>query len=217
MRKIYFALTAMVAMALTVTCYGASTGIRQSTSTDVNRMGYSASPTDDIGKGGTLKNGLSYESPDPVVYIEHGQVVLKAVVEDHEFHGKALSSDLRSSNDYGLYIDIANSPIGTRIWVPSDYQEGAFYVDNNGLLHGMRNSTFTCYTDTYSVHFPCYGIPQYRYTNGTGYQWQDINLTYVSSPNVNVEGAHVNFWSDKFITLLMTAIGGLCVCLYLKR
>lgn len=151
------------------------------------------------------------------VSIRAGQVVIQADEETAELAGSVLAEGLRASNDYGYYIDLEGSSLGSRLFVPADFYEDSFYIDGSGLLHGMRNSTFNCYIGNYTVRFPAYSSPQYRLTSGTGYTWNDVDLQYLDSPNVSVLGARENFWTDKMQTLFLVLIGGLCVCLYLKR
>lgn len=143
-------------------------------------------------------------------------MVIQNDLETAELAGQLLSEN-RSVNDYGLYIDIDASPLPSRLYIPSDYSENSFAVDSSGNLIGIRSSSITCYSGNYTVRFPAYASPQYRLTNGTGYTWTDINITYVDSPNVSVLGARSNFWSERNQALLLCMIGGLAVCLYLKR
>lgn len=207
-------LAAAIMIFASVVSYAANTGIRASSHTDFDSVELSPSTSTDL-RGDDL-NGSAIDLDDiPSVSIRAGQVVIQADEETAELAGSALAS-VRSSNDYGYYIDLESNNLGSRLYVPSDYVEDSFYV-SSGSLRGMRNTTFTCYIGEYSVRFPAYGTPQYRLTSGTGYTWNDVNLQYLDSPNVSVLGARENFWSDKVQTLLLLLIGGLAVCLYLKR
>lgn len=208
-------LAAAIMIFASVMCYAANTGIRPSFHTDLDSVELSPSTSTDL-RGDDL-NGATVDLDDiPSVSIRAGQVVISPDEATAELAGSALSEGLRAANDYGYYIDLESNSLGSRLYVPSDYAEDSFYI-SSGSLYGMRNSTFTCYIGQYSVRFPAYGTPQYRLTSGTGYTWNDVDLQYLDSPNVSVLGARENFWSVKVQTLLLLLIGGLAVCLYLKR
>lgn len=137
--------------------------------------------------------------------------------EDNDGAGSALSGGMRGVNDFGYYIDISDTVFGSRLYIPSDYIQNSFYINSSGYLFGCRSSSFTVYAGNYSIRFPSYGTPQYRLTNGQQQTWTDINIEYIDSPNVSVEGARINFWDERIKTVILVVLGGLVVCLYMKR
>lgn len=208
-------LMAAIMIFASVVSYAANTGVSYRSDDDQFGMDRGPASASDLREADL--NGQVFDLDCvPSVSIRAGEVVVLADQEDSGSPG-ALLSQMRSVADYGYYIDIDSSTVGSRIYVPSEYAEGSFYVDSSGHLFGMRNSAFTCYSGQYSIRFPAYSTPQYRVTSGTGYTWQDITLTYSDSPNVSVMGARENFWNEKMQALFLVMIGGLCVCLYLKR
>lgn len=208
-------LAAAIMIFASVVCYAANTGVLSSSDPDGNSV--EQRPASDSDLRGDDLNGSTVNLDDiSRVSIRAGSVVIQTNEPSAELAGSALTS-VRSSSDYGYYIDLEDSSLGSRLYVPSEYHEDSFYIDGSGLLHGMRNSAFSCYIGNYTVRFPSYSSPQYRLTSGTGYTWNDVDLQYSDSPNVSVLGARENFWTDKMQALFLVLIGGLCVCLYLKR
>lgn len=201
---------------LTVVCYAANTGIYKSSDDDGSDLELRPASSTDRREGDSVNASAFNLDGVQSVSISAGSVSLQIDEETSELSGSALAEGLRVSNDYGFYIDLGSNSLGSRMYVPSDYSENSFYV-SGGNLFGMRSSTFTCYIGQYSVRFPSYGTPQYRLTSGSTVQWTDINIPYSDSPNVSILGARVNFWTDKVQALLLLLIGGLAVCLYLKR
>lgn len=212
---------ALTVFVISGVAYAANTGISSHVSSDSSGLVNRASDTDVSRKGDAVNNALSVEGDTPVISIEHGTVLVQSLDEADSLAGESLAEDplmaaSRSSSDFGFYINVSSS-IGSRLYVPSDYREDSFYVDGSNLLHGCRSSSFICYIGNYSVRFPAYSTPQYRLTSGTSYSWTDLDIEFDSSPNVSVVGARYNFFSDRFQALLLLIIGGLLICLYLKR
>lgn len=201
---------------LTVVSHAANTGIYKSSDGDSSDLEQRPASSTDYREGDFVNASAFNLDGVQSVFISAGSVSLQIDEETSELNGSALAKGLRASNDYGFYIDLGTNNLGSRLYVPSDYSENSFYV-SGGNLFGMRSSTFTCYIGQYSVRFPSYGTPQYRLTSGSTMQWTDINIPYGDSPNVSVLGARENFWTDKMQALFLFLIGGLCVCLYLKR
>lgn len=204
----------MAALA-TVSVFAANTGISSGSDSDNGSLYRRASPSDVARKGDVVNDSSISLDGVQSISIVSGEVVLQDDSETAELRGSVLQS--RSVNDYGFFIDIDASPLSSRLYVPSDYAENSFTVDSNGHLIGIRSSTFSCFSGNYTVRFPAYSSPQYRLTSGTGYTWTDIDISYIDSPNVGIIGARSNFWSDRFQALMLILIGGLAVCLYLKR
>lgn len=165
----------------------------------------SASTATDIPEG--LSNEIS-NLDSPVILLEHGTIVMANDLEGNQALGASASQD----DPVGYSIEVSSS-IGNRLLVPSDYSEDSFAIDSNGYLIGLRSGTFSCYIGEYTVRFPSYGTPQFRLTNGSSYTWTDINITYVSSSNVEIIGDRFNWYDDKFRALIDVA--GLCFILIL--
>lgn len=158
-----------------------------------------------------IPEGLSDEISNmnsPVILLQSGTVVVANDFEGNQTLGAAASPD----GPVGFSVEVSSS-IGSQLLVPSDYSERSFAVDGSGHLIGIRSGTFSCYIGDYTVRFPSYGTPQYRLTSGSSYTWNDINLTYVGSRNVEIIGDRFNWYDDKFRTLI--AVAGLCFLLIL--
>lgn len=192
-----------------VSAYAANTGLQPSVSGGDD--GSDDRPASRPSTHTDISEVLSSEISDldsPVIFLEHGTVVMASDGED--------SQELRalSSGDQPLgYSILVSSSIGDELLVPSEYSEKSFSLDSDGNLIGVRSSTFNCYIGQYTVRFPVYGQPQYRLTSSSSYTWQDIDIQYLSTSNVEVFGAHVNYWSDQFKALISVAI--LCFILIL--
>lgn len=215
-RSAAWILAAAIMILASVVSYAANTGIRSSFDLDGDSVELRPASSTDYRESDFVNDSKINLDGVQSVSISAGSVSLQIDEETSELSGSALAEGLRASNDYGYYIDLQSNNLGSRLYVPSDYAEDSFYV-SSGNLYGMRNSTFTCYIGQYSVRFPAYGRPQYRLTSGSTMQWTDIDIPYSDSPNVSVLGARENYWSDKVQTLILLLIGGLAVCLYLKR
>lgn len=178
--------------------YGDHLGQRSSTATDLRRAG------DELGD----LTGAVVLSPETVVLIQpeaSDQLVASSLSED--------------PSAYGFYVDVTVSGVSsiTRIYVPYEYSENSFYIDSGGNLHGLRSSTFTVYSDNYQIRFPSYGAPQYRLISSSTTYWTDTTVRFIGSPNVDVLGARYNFWGDRSRALLLAAVLGVIVCLFMKR
>lgn len=147
-----------------------------------------------------------------IILLERGTVIVANNNSDPE----VLRSPAATSSEVGYVIHVT-STIGSDLLVPSDYALGSFCLDANGNLIGCRSGTFTCYMGQYSVRFPVYGQPEYRVTNGTGYTWQSVDLQYDSSSSVEVLGAHIPWWSDKYKVLISVATMFFVLILALRR
>lgn len=194
---------------LGVSAYAANTGIQSSIFDRDDRSGdsstFSPSTYTDIPE--VLNNEIS-DLDSPIILLERGTIVMAGNLED----APPLRASSSGDQQIGYSISVSSS-IGDHLLVPSEYSEKSFSLDANGNLIGVRSSTFSCYIGQYIVRFPVYGQPQYRLTSGTSYAWQDIDIEYLSTSNVEVIGAHVNYWSDQFKVLISVAT--LCFVLIL--
>lgn len=162
-----------------------------------------------------LPEGLSNEIQNldsPVILLQSGTIVMANDLEDPP----RLSASPPGSSQVGFSVEVSSS-IGNLLLVPSDYSEKSFTVDSSGHLIGIRSSTFNCFIGEYTVRFPSYSTPQYRLTNSTGYTWNDINITYVDSSNVEIIGQRFNWWSERYQVLISVATLCFILILALRR
>lgn len=194
---------------LGVSAYAANTGIQSSVSDRDDRAddSFTSRPSTHTDLSEVLNSEIS-DLDSPVILLEHGTVVMASDIEA----APSLRASSSGDQQIGYSISVSSS-IGDELLVPSEYSEKSFSLDSDGNLIGVRSSTFSCYIGQYTVRFPVYGQPQYRLTSGTTYTWQDIDLQFVSTSNVEVIGAHVNYWSDQFKVLISVAT--LCFVLIL--
>lgn len=112
----------------------------------------------------------------------------------------------------GHWVKVSGAPVDT-IYIPANYCNDAFYV-SDGLLYGMYSSTITGYANGYIFRFSPYSTPQYR-TDSSNYSWQDVNLTLVDAHGVEVEG--YTYYFDEYVWLLFLLLGGIVLCLFMRR
>lgn len=197
---------------LGVSAFAANTGLSPSLGdgddrSDDHPAARSSTDTDIQGKVGSIGDEISILD-SPVILLEHGTIVMANDLEGTQTFGATASQN----DSVGYSIEVSSS-IGSQLLVPSDYSEDSFAVDGDGYLIGIRSGTFSCYIGDYTVRFPSYGTPQYRLTSGISSTWNDINITYVKSSNVEIVGDRFNWYDDKFRTLI--AVAGLCSLLIL--
>lgn len=198
---------------LGVYSYAANTGL--SPALDSGSDGSDDHSSSGASSATDLPEGLNNEIQNldsPVILLQSGTVVLANDIEDPPRSGASSSG----SSEVGFTIEVSSS-IGSLLLVPSDYSEKSFTVDSSGYLIGIRSSTFNCYIGEYTVRFPAYSSPQYRLTNGTGYTWNDINITYVDSSNVEIVGQRFNWWSERYQVLISVATLCFILILALRR
>lgn len=97
-----------------------------------------------------------------------------------------LASDLTG----GYYIT-GDSSMGTglKFYVPSNFVSGSLTYDDAGYLFNLTNSSIYLYCPDYpdyTIYAPRFSVFQYRESSGTGYIYQDLNLTNVSDTNVEI-------------------------------
>lgn len=197
-----------VVLLLGVQVYAANTGIRPRVSDDSSDSFSRAASRSDLLRSDLIPEDSVILSPETVVLIQPEQIDLLAA--------SSLEEDPLA---YGYYIDVTVSGVSSikRLYVPYEYSENSFYIDSGGNLHGLRSGTFTVYAGNYQIRFPSYGVPQYRLVSSSTTYWTDTTVFFVSSPNVDVLGARYNFWSDRSRALLLAAVLGVTVCLFIKR
>lgn len=173
-----------------------------------------ADPATDTDLPAELKEYLDEDDTmdSKVIFLERGTIYVANNSEDPE----VLRSPAATSPEVGYVIHVTSS-IGSDLLVPSDYAQSSFCLDANGNLIGCRSNTFSCYMGQYTVRFPVYGQPEYRVTNGTGYTWTSVDLQYESSSSVEVLGANIPWWSDKYKVLISVATMFFIIILALRR
>ncbi len=220
---IFICIVLVLSLGVAVYVDAANTGLSVHSSDDTSDDDTS---TDDVSPSTStdleeLKDAFSSDDRK-VIFLEHGTLSLENV--DEAVKGSAIedpevdrSDRSVNANDFGYFINVSCS-LGNRIYVPADYANECFYITPAGQLYGMHNSTFQSYCGSYTIRFPAYSTPQYRLTNSSQYTWQDIDIDYVSSPNVEVLGARFNWFSDRGTAVLILVILGVALwILFIKR
>lgn len=91
----------------------------------------------------------------------------------------------------GGYYITGDSAMGSGLtfYVPADFAEGSLTYDSSGNLFNLTSSSIYLYCadyPDYTIYASRFSGFQYRAGTGSGYQYHDLNLRYVTDTNVQI-------------------------------